>query len=515
MSYTRQEIDGSIERRIITGLIVDDTYCRDALMMTKQRYFKTDYARRIFGWIAEYYKKYKHAPGKEIQSIFAAESLALREAEADLIETFLQDISDKYASTDSFNGQYLLDETKKFCEDRAFEILAETIEGFRLQGKLDKCRETVRNFEKIAKTTNSWFNPFDDKEVKEFMAERDLNKLFKLPGVLGEMMGWFEREWFVAIMGPYKRGKSFYSSELIYHALTTKLKIALFSLEMNDKTLERRLYKRLTAMNEYGGEFAYPVFDCKLNQSGACKKLERKNKIPLLKAGSSALPPFDPMSNYRPCDYCRRYKDDYQYYLPTTWWAVQKQPKNIDDQSILKKTRAFKRLYGNNLRVMTYPAFSAKFDDLIADLDNLEYTEGFVPDVILIDYIDILAREVKGDERADANEKWQRGKNLAGVRKALVINANQSNRDSIDKKSLEQKNTAEDIRKLAHVDALFTLNQTKEEKKAGVMRIETLIHRHEESTEKGQVLVLQNLKLGQPFLDSEWDKNIKNKEEEE
>jgi hypothetical protein len=33
-----------------------------------------------------------------------------------------------------------------------------------------------------------------------------------------------------------------------------------------------------------------------------------------------------------------------------------------------------------------------------------------------------------------------------------------------------------------------------------------LVHRHDEAAEKGQVIVLQQLKLGQPFLDSEWDR---------
>lgn len=505
MGYTRTEVSNDIEKRIITGLIVDDSYCRDAMLMVKVKYFKIDYARRIFQWISDYYKKYKSAPKKEIQNIFVAESLSLREAESELIEIFLQNISDKYEQDDSFNCGYLLDQTKFFCRDRSLEILAETIEGFRIQGKLDKAEEALRNFDKIAKTTNNWINPLGETEVKRFMSERDKNKLFKLPGVLGEMMGWFEREWFIAVMGPMKRGKSFYGWEIAYHALTAKLKIAWFSLEMNEDTMERRIYKRLTAMNEYGGEWAYPIFDCKSNQNNFCKKIERKNRIRLLdKEGN--LPLFDQNSDYMVCDYCRRYKEDFQFYLPTTWWAVQKQSVDLNEQSIIKKARTFRKLYGDNLRIMTYPAFSATFDDMIADLDNLEYTEGFVPDVILIDYIDISAREIKGDERADANEKWQRGKNLAGVRKALVINANQSNRDSIDKKSIGEKNTGEDIRKLAHVDALFTLNQTKEEKRQGIMRVETLIHRHEESTEKGQVIVLQSLKLGQPFLDSEWEK---------
>jgi len=295
---------------------------------------------------------------------------------------------------------------------------------------------------------------------------------------------------------------SFYAWEIAYHALIARLKVAVFSLEMNSTQFKKRIYKRMTAMAEYEGEYEYPVFDCAYNQDGSCLKEERKNRRALI-LDDGTLPEYSRNSKYKPCDYCRHHeKKSYQL---AWWWRTHKQKEDLSTEAIAKKVKIFKRLYGNNLRLMCHPPFSASFDDIISDLDNLEYTEGFIPDVILVDYFDITAK-TSDDERSDANTKWQRGKHLAGVRRALVINCNQSNRDSIDKKNIGQKNTGEDIRKLAHVDALFVLNQLPSEKKSGRIRIDTLVHRHDEAAEKGQVIVLQQLKLGQPFLDSEWDR---------
>jgi replicative DNA helicase len=506
MAYTRQEIsDGDVERKIITGIIVDDHFCRDCVPIIKMKYFKADYTKQIAQWVFDYYKKYKKAPRKDILSIFQAESAKMKDAEALIIEKFLEDISSQYEEDQSFNKEYLFDQAVKFCDKRSLEILRDQIDGYVIQGKIDKAASEVRSFNKVAKETSRWVNPFDKDEIAKTLEDDQEDNLFKLPGALGEMIGYLKRAWLIAIMGPMKRGKSFYAWEFAYWALTWKLKVAVFSLEMNETQYKKRIYKRMTAMAEHEGDYPYPIFDCYFNQIGECTKSERKNRIKLY--GEDEDPPeYSKDMRYRACDHCRNHQGLRKDYRPAFWWSTQIQKEGLSTEAIAKKVKMFKRLYGENLRLKCYPAFSASFDDILADLDNLEYTEEFIPDVVLVDYFDITSTEYS-DERAEANRKWQRGKNLAAVKQVLVINCNQSNRDSIDKVNLSQKHTAEDIRKLAHIDALFVLNQTVQEKEKGVMRMETLIHRHDEAAEKGQVFVLQQLALGQPFLDSEWEKN--------
>ena len=503
MVFTRHEVlSGDIEKRIVTGLIVDNKFCREAVPILRPKYFQIDYTRKVAQWVADYWKKYKKAPGKDIQAIFQSEEKILKPAEAGIIEEFLKEISSQYENDVNFNAEYLLDQTYKYSESRSYEILKDQIEGSLLQGKIDKAAEAIRGFNKVARETSRWVNPFDKAEVDKTLDDDASDNLFRLPGALGELIGTLKREWLIAVMGPMKRGKSFYAWEIVYHALIARLNVAVFSLEMNSTQFKKRIYKRMTAMAEYEGEYEYPVFDCAYNQDGSCLKEERKNRRALV-LDDGTLPEYSRNSKYKPCDYCRHH--DKKSYQLAWWWRTHKQKEDLSTEAIAKKVKIFKRLYGNNLRLMCHPPFSASFDDLISDLDNLEYTEGFIPDVILVDYFDITAK-TSDDERSDANTKWQRGKHLAGVRRALVINCNQSNRDSIDKKNIGQKNTGEDIRKLAHVDALFVLNQLPSEKKSGRIRIDTLVHRHDEAAEKGQVIVLQQLKLGQPFLDSEWDR---------
>jgi hypothetical protein len=161
-------------------------------------------------------------------------------------------------------------------------------------------------------------------------------------------------------------------------------------------------------------------------------------------------------------------------------------------------------MFGNNLRIMAYPAFIASFDDMESDLEELEAQDGFVPDVIIHDYFDISnpGSGVGGfSESATADYIWKRGKSLAARKHCLVVTALQSNRNSISKNSLQQEDTAEDIRKLAHPDIVLGFNQTPEEKQQGISRINIIANRHNEFSFSGEVMVLQSLILGQPYLD--------------
>jgi hypothetical protein len=123
-----------------------------------------------------------------------------------------------------------------------------------------------------------------------------------------------------------------------------------------------------------------------------------------------------------------------------------------------------------------------------------------------------MAAEVT-NELEDENRKWKKGKGLAGERHCLVINCHQGNRESEEKANIKQKHTGGSIKKLQHLDLDITLNQTDIEKKAGKMRFQILVNRHEEGIEKGEVIVLQSLKLGQTLIDSEWKKDKRKVEE--
>jgi hypothetical protein len=89
---------------------------------------------------------------------------------------------------------------------------------------------------------------------------------------------------------------------------------------------------------------------------------------------------------------------------------------------------------------------------------------------------------------------------MAQERNALVVTASQASRAAFSNDA-EVKDIAEDIRKVAHVSKLISLNQTKEERDVGVVRVHQLIER-DDRLGSVPVVVLQCLDIGQVCLDS-------------
>jgi replicative DNA helicase len=170
---------------------------------------------------------------------------------------------------------------------------------------------------------------------------------------------------------------------------------------------------------------------------------------------------------------------------------------------VKKKAKGMATMYGKDMfRVLSYPIGTANLGDIKNDLEVLEYSEDFIPDVVIVDYADILKPENTSLVGREAiNETWKGLKSLAQDRHCLVVTATQANRESIGKKNVRQTHVSEDIRKLAHVDIFGVLNQTAKEKRKGVIRIGIIARRHGESDEGVQALAIQSLQIGQPFLD--------------
>jgi len=523
----REVVSSNAEKKFITGLIMSTKFCQDVKSIYKEEYLELEYAKRVAKWAFDYFKKYKESPKTNIQSIYDSEKENLKEDESEIIESFLDGISEQF-SQEGLNEIYLLDQTKEYFRKRSLDILFTKGQMFVSAGKIKKAKKLLLGYREVSKVISDRFNPFDIDQIRNYSLEQRENRLFKFLGATGDLFGWFERDWLVAVSSPEKRGKSFWLEEFAFQAITNRLKVVLFSLEIGAAKLKERIYKRLTGLStdeesgffESKNKIIFPVFDCWKNQEGSCKKEERQKenkkalfeKVPLNSRNNESYqkkPVFVPGMRYRPCTICRDNSKNIMIarkkgYIPSYWFSWQeKQMMKIKD--IENKAKAFVSMYGDNFRIKTFPAFSANSEDINMELDDLEYTEGFVPDVILDDYLDIHAGEQGGAiDRGGIDTIWKNAKNIAATRHCLYVTADQSTKKARDKKRLTQIDTSEDKRKDAHLDMRIGINQLEDEKKDMVMRLNVLFHRHMGFNTKREVLVLQQLGIGQPMLDSEW-----------
>jgi len=500
----RIPLDLGVEKRFLTGIIISKEFIQIIQPVFDYIYLQNDFAKTISRWVFAYYDKYKDVPGKHIQDIYQSRRKALDLDESEIIASFLESISDEYAEEKvPFNASYVADEVLDYFKKRELEIVSSNIQVLLEDGKISEAEDQLKGYKHVARITSDWFDPFDRSEIIKSFKE-DGNKLFTLHGQLGRLIGPFSRGWFIGVMGPMKRGKTWWLQELCTEAVEENLRVVLFSLEMTKRDISQRIYRRISALGDEDSDkrLIFPVFDCRLNQNGECERPQRTNDRTLLV--DERKPIFDPRFTYKVCTWCR--ENDPTMYQPEYWFESKKgNPDLFEKRPVIKEVSKYKVMYGSNrLRVKSYPRFSANVEDLERDLDILYRQENFAPDVIVVDYADILKPEDSrqlGRDRLD--DTWKSLGRMAGERHCLVITASQSNRQSIYKKRVEQDDTAEDIRKLAHVDVMLSLNQTKEEKLNGVMRVGILAHRHRDFNENLVCIVLQNLDIGQVNLDSE------------
>lgn len=485
-------------------MIVSTDFLHRIQKMLKLEYFQQDYAKKVASWVIEYYDKYAEAPSNGIESLYKVHAEDLKPAEQELIAEFLTTLSDKYEQAEHFNIDYYVNQTRDYFGERGLFLTTEKVMALLQAGKVDVAKNVFNEYKDIVEETSGWIDVLSEEFASRIYhnqlsveIEETKDTLFSFPGALGKLMGPQKRSWLVCMLAPRKRGKSFFLAEYALHAVSHRLNVALLSLEMPEEGEGARVLQALTAMSKESTH-VYPVFDCLYNQDGTCRRPERTNTFTLIVDGK--IPEYAPSVPYKVCTACRNTR----FFKPAYWWGSMETPL-ITEKKFVKSVKGFQKMFGNFM-MKVYPMSGANVKQIEADLQMLKFANGFVPDIVIIDYADILAPEDGSENKMEAiNETWKCMKRLAARENILVLTATQGNRQSGKSKSTESDQVSWNIAKNDHVDAQYALSQTIEEKKIGVMRVSNTLHRWQEFDPSKHVKILQNLKLSQVMLDSEFE----------
>jgi replicative DNA helicase len=354
-------------------------------------------------------------------------------------------------------------------------------------------------FRTVTATVSECVDVFDEEIVRRAFQEQK-EGLLTLTGYLGEFLGGFHRSWLVVFSGAYKRGKTWWLLDMYINAAMSNLNVVMFSLEMTQDNLMERILHRVTGCADEASVQRIPVVDCLLNQKGECFHEDyRGTGVPILIEGETLAD--EPVDAYTVCTACRD-SGNLELFQPVVGYE-RHEYLAMTEKLAVDKARALSEQYSNRCKLKTYPRFAANIADIKRDLTVLETTQNFIPDVIIIDYADILKPEsgnATGVQKED--ETWIALSQLAGERKALVLTATQLTKEGQDANTVSVQHTARWSGKLGHVDAIYGINQTPKEKDKGIQRINTILHRHQPFSETEQCVVLQNLDIGAIHLDS-------------
>jgi hypothetical protein len=325
------------------------------------------------------------------------------------------------------------------------------------------------------------------------------DKLFSLPGILGNTIGLLERGWLFSFVGASGTGKTWWLMLTALRALFAGYNVVFISMEMSEKQMTRRIQHWVNGQptRRWAGELLIPVFDCLKNQSGICNKIIRTSSISL---EGKELEFKNAPKKYNPCIECMGTSD----YDLATWWKMTTKEELTIAQAI-EKSRAIKRsalLRGNSFKLVTYPSRTATMQDIKVYLHNLESYEDFIPDVIVTDYADkIRPADSRQQWRHQLAEIWDGHKSIAQEKNCLVATASQSN-TARTQKDIKQGDWAESISKLELSDVGMSINMSPENKHQGIMRATVMKQRHDDLDLTQEVMILHQLKIGKPYLNS-------------
>ena len=360
-------IQDNIERKIVTGLIVSERFCQQLKSFYNPKLMKVDYARTVAGWCFKYFEEYRKAPEESIQEIYEFKRKDLSEAEADLIDGFLESISDDY-ETRQFNIQYTLDKTREYFDRRAVEEFFKEGYAYVRVGEVDRAVELRKTYREIEKENTERFWPLDPKEVKMYDYQNTENRLFRLEGVAGDFVGWLERGWLMSVMAPEKTSKSFWLEELGFAAIKSNLKVVWYSLEMNKPMLINRFYRRLLKRPSEKRKFwKVPILDCKKNQDQSCGRAVSGF---MLRNGIGEKLPFSnrmAREKHKVCTKCRGERG-----FITDYWFKLAKKKRIYEKTLGRYVAKFRKKYGNNIVVRPFPPFGVNFDGIIDERSCVE-----------------------------------------------------------------------------------------------------------------------------------------------
>lgn len=447
----REKVDISIERRVLSNLIMSTQLLAKCRQAGDPRLFESSMSRSVATWVWEYYDRLGEAPGRAITDIYAQRQGELQEADADMVADFLSTCSDEWVPSNAALAQEM---ALKYFQGRALAELADKL------GRAVKSNDPARGLQVVADFTkpdvrvSKSVSMFKDVGAVSGAFQDEGEEVFHLPGEMGYMTGPFIREDFVTFLAPAKRGKTWHLIDVAKIAALQGASVLFVSLEMSESQMIRRFWQNLSATSRYGEEAPWPVFQDNGDKWVLVDRVERTKRV------------------------------------------------NTDADIIKKTMDGFRKMSrGGRLELRSYPTGTLSVTGLKAELKNMEVYENFAPEVIVLDYADIMDHGRGDSERDKLNNTWKGLRGLAQERKAVIVTASQTGRQTFKgSKDVGVDDVAEDIRKIAHVTKAININQSPEEQARGIYRMECTTQR-DGAVIHDQVVCTSCLAIGRPILD--------------
>ncbi len=150
----------------------------------------------------------------------------------------------------------------------------------------------------------------------------------------------------------------------------------------------------------------------------------------------------------------------------------------VTDRHLMNRTLLsahLRRITGQDRRVhIADPPPGCKVSELMSYVSYLETTENWHPDVVIVDYADLLAPEEderRGNLFGTGDDVYLNLKRWAKESDLLVWTAMQGTRGAMDQPRADQQHAGLSLAKIWHADVVISINRTPEEEDQGLTQI--------------------------------------------
>ena len=274
------------------------------------------------------------------------------------------------------------------------------------------------------------------------------------------------RQEVILFLAPPKRGKSWWLINLTKQALLQRKKVALVSLELSEEMCLQRVIQSLWGVSKH--DEPNPVLRFDIDELNQLREFEEEDVRPEFTYDSAEI----------------------RLELET-------------------RMEHFGARFQNNLIIKRFAPRSIDIAGIASYLDNLEMVTGFIPDMLVLDYIGRTKTDLK-HHRLNLSTEFEEFRGLCVERNMAGVTAHQTHRDGARAVAVQSTHISEDFSFIMTADNVITFSATEMERRLGLARLRVT----EARSEAGEfgVLISQSYRTGQFVLDSMllpskyWDK---------
>ncbi len=446
----------AIQENLITLLAYDDQNCNTIRNLVEAEWWGGPYAiisRRLY----EFIDRYKKAPKDHIADLMADKlDVKTNKLEANLYTDILMGIADQH---ETINSAYVMSQLENFIKRQSLRTIAIDLSKA-LQKDTDQSLEEAEKLisqsrRQVASVFDAGLRLSDKDRVLDFLDQQVNCFPTGIPEFDRRGFGPTRKELWLYIAAA-KRGKTWMLIQLAKMAMIHRLRVCHISLEMSEERSAQRYMQALFAMSKRKEKKIVTKFE--RDQLGRMVGFDEKEMVPKL---------------------------------------------SMDDPNIRSKLTTRINKFGprllSNVIVKQFATGTLTVRQLEAYLDGLESNERFIPDLLIIDYPDLMKID-KANYRLSIDEIYKDLRGMGVTKNMAVAVVSQSHRAAAKAKHVGSDNVAEAYSKVAHADCIITYNQTPAEQKMGLARLFVAGGRNDE--DQITLVVSQNYAMGIFAVDS-------------